>query len=977
MAGMANGHPGPATQRARPGEPQPAPVSVPTDNVVSKRDLSSWWKTFKRNTAKRDEPGENLFPDRSTYLLQQQCLDSLMLLGRFAEAEFDQPTGRMEENPQVQALTQFLADLPETGIFGVPLQTSIRYANVAISLFDADGASYIYGYVPIVVAKCGVFLKEKATDIEGIFRLSGSEKRIKELRTAFNSPDRYGKGLDWTGYTVHDAANILRRYFNQLPEPIIPLQFYERFRAPLRGHQADAVGEMDGQSPSVGNFDIERAIREYQTLITELPPLNRQLLLYILDLLAVFASKSDLNKMTTPNLAAIFQPGLLSHPSHDMAPPEYRLSQDVLIFLIENQDHFLIGMQGTEADAQTVQDVQSGPPTPHNRTPSTPSRSKTVLGRSGSNSSAGAESIRQHGGLRRNLSVSSRHSNRSPTTSPITPSFGAATGSGGVHRSATLPSSRRSPITQSPRIARDRVSEQERVSEQSELPKSPDNSGPPTPTAVTAPTTPFDSSEHTPFVAANESQLVAPEIIPQPPSEEATPLATLPEQQPSFPPSSINDSNTQLVADAATPKAKEQSKDISGPAQTTPESSSARFLGALLGKSPGSDDTDGKDGRKPKKLQKRRPNSSNPSAASSSNSLDKQINQDPEVYRRDRDGPPSPLHPLPHPASAASPGDQMLHPSGETPQKFKPGISPSTSFRSHSTVTEFSEAAPDDEAVGQSEAGDSDRKPRRWRGFSTTSSSKGGASTATGTSGSLNVLGSNEPAQRSHTSVNSSGEAAPRRSFQEGPVNWTGTDASETTMGSRGETSISHATGSTTATEDKHKTSFLERVKNKLHSSSEERKAEKLAEKQQRAKSPDGSGHGHGSKSHQKPLGPSGVALLGLGGSPPRSERKSGDVGRRGSEQKEKEKAAMAMGPAMPMQQEKEKDKSMPIGAPPPFQPFPEKTKEDKEHVPVSPETKTVIGGVSSTSALGAAEHAGDEESAPAPVVHTGPGEAR
>ncbi|KAF2398636.1 RhoGAP-domain-containing protein, partial [Trichodelitschia bisporula] len=249
-------------------------------------------------------------------------------------------------------------------IFGVPLHTSIRYANVAISLQDNEGKSYVYGYVPIVVAKCGVFLKEKATNVEGIFRLSGSEKRIKELRQAFNSPDRYGKGLDWTGYTVHDAANILRRYFNQLPEPIIPLEFYERFREPLRCHQSQAVGHMDGQSPSEGHFDADETIRTYQTLITELPPLNRQLLLYILDLLAVFASKSDLNKMTTPNLAAIFQPGILSHPAHDMSPPEYRLSQDVLIFLIENQDHFLIGMQGTEADEKTVQEVESGPPTP-------------------------------------------------------------------------------------------------------------------------------------------------------------------------------------------------------------------------------------------------------------------------------------------------------------------------------------------------------------------------------------------------------------------------------------------------------------------------------------------------------------------------------------------------------------------------------------------------------------------------------------
>lgn len=49
------------------------------------------------------------------------------------------------------------------GIFGVPLRQSITYANVAISLINGEGKSYIYGYVPIVVAKCGVFLKEKGT----------------------------------------------------------------------------------------------------------------------------------------------------------------------------------------------------------------------------------------------------------------------------------------------------------------------------------------------------------------------------------------------------------------------------------------------------------------------------------------------------------------------------------------------------------------------------------------------------------------------------------------------------------------------------------------------------------------------------------------------------------------------------------------------------------------------------------------------
>jgi hypothetical protein len=45
--------------------------------------------------------------------------------------------------------------------------------------------------------------------------------------------------------------------------------------------------------------------------------------------------------MPAANLAAIFQPGLISHPDHNMNPQEYKVSQEVLIFLIEHQDRFL------------------------------------------------------------------------------------------------------------------------------------------------------------------------------------------------------------------------------------------------------------------------------------------------------------------------------------------------------------------------------------------------------------------------------------------------------------------------------------------------------------------------------------------------------------------------------------------------------------------------------------------------------------
>ncbi|KAL9085317.1 MAG: hypothetical protein Q9159_004766 [Coniocarpon cinnabarinum] len=523
------------------------------DSHETKRDLRSWWKNF-RNREKQEE--------------------------------------------EKQAAVTAAAPPPNPGIFGVPLQTSIIYANVAISLTNNQGHGFIYGYVPIVVAKCGVFLKERATDVEGIFRLAGAERRIKELQATFNSPKKYGKGLDWTGYTVHDAANVLRRYINQLPEPIIPLDFYERFRDPIRGHQAQAVGNMgDQQRPSVGEFNSMAAIKTFQSLITEIPPLNRQLLLYILDLLAVFASKSETNQMNAPNLATIFQPGLLSHPSHNMAPAEYRLSQDVLIYLIDNQDNFLVGMQGTAADEKTIQEVSGSAAANRSSAAaaaSPGSRQKPNVGRSTSNASAGADSLRKFGGIRRNVSTSSRRSRQSgQTPSPVTPPTESPFNkSGGVYRSNTVPSKRSS---NSPSVGTARF----------EREKSQRRTGQPgtTGAAVAAVTQAPNSTAPVPPIRGSSAQATLSK------THESTPRQRANQARPRDP--ERLSPHLRPVKDKAAPNPDRQLRmdlppSVFGP--TSPNSSSPRdrpFSNYFGGRSPSADP--GKDGRKPNKLQKRRP----------------------------------------------------------------------------------------------------------------------------------------------------------------------------------------------------------------------------------------------------------------------------------------------------------------------------------------------------------------------------------
>ncbi|KAJ7707422.1 Rho GTPase activation protein [Mycena rosella] len=213
-------------------------------------------------------------------------------------------------------------------VFGKPLKESLRYASVQISTANANGELYVWGYIPVVVAKCGLYLKENATEVPGTFRVSGSNKRMRDLQALFEAPPRYGKSLDWKqeSYTTHDVASVFRRYLTQMPEPVIPHDMYHAVR--------DALSKQP--------FNQDEVIATYKRLIRAMPRANQYLLLYVLDLLSVFARKSDKNLMTATNLAVIFRPGLISHPAHEMSPTEHNLSQRVLEFLIAQQDWFML-----------------------------------------------------------------------------------------------------------------------------------------------------------------------------------------------------------------------------------------------------------------------------------------------------------------------------------------------------------------------------------------------------------------------------------------------------------------------------------------------------------------------------------------------------------------------------------------------------------------------------------------------------------
>lgn len=176
----------------------PAHITHPA-SPPSKRDLKSWWKGFKLPSKHQDTHGTHPFTTshstRSVFDESQfQDVNNPALLQEFLDVQDAIALRRTQHETESGAIPAQAPPAPSTaeklytsvslklrtlcctgvhltkqktteprahGIFGVPLRQSITYANVAISLVDENGKSYIYGYVPIVVAKCGVFLKEK------------------------------------------------------------------------------------------------------------------------------------------------------------------------------------------------------------------------------------------------------------------------------------------------------------------------------------------------------------------------------------------------------------------------------------------------------------------------------------------------------------------------------------------------------------------------------------------------------------------------------------------------------------------------------------------------------------------------------------------------------------------------------------------------------------------------------------------------
>lgn len=182
--------------------------------------------------------------------------------------------------------------------------------NVSLDKLELTDVILAHGVtqVPVFVADaCQRILELVST--EGLFRKAGSSARQREIRTNLEAGARLGKS-----HHVIDVANILKSFFRELPEAILPPGNIQdsMLRCLLCG---------------------DRKTDALMMTCLLLPPLSLNTLTFFMQFLNTVSMHSDRNKMTVENLSIIFAPGLM--PLEEIIPQRLNSHCKIIQMLIE------------------------------------------------------------------------------------------------------------------------------------------------------------------------------------------------------------------------------------------------------------------------------------------------------------------------------------------------------------------------------------------------------------------------------------------------------------------------------------------------------------------------------------------------------------------------------------------------------------------------------------------------------------------
>ncbi|XP_036090327.1 SLIT-ROBO Rho GTPase-activating protein 2 isoform X2 [Rousettus aegyptiacus] len=176
--------------------------------------------------------------------------------------------------------------------------------------------------IPLVVESCIRFISRHGLQHEGIFRVSGSQVEVNDIKNAFERGEDPLAG-DQNDHDMDSIAGVLKLYFRGLEHPLFPKDIF---------HDLMACVTMDNLQ--------ERAQHIRKVLLVQ-PKTTLIIMRYLFAFLNHLSQFSEENMMDPYNLAICFGPSLMSVPEgHDQVSCQAHVNELIKTIIIQHENIF-------------------------------------------------------------------------------------------------------------------------------------------------------------------------------------------------------------------------------------------------------------------------------------------------------------------------------------------------------------------------------------------------------------------------------------------------------------------------------------------------------------------------------------------------------------------------------------------------------------------------------------------------------------
>ncbi|XP_029429697.1 SLIT-ROBO Rho GTPase-activating protein 2 isoform X2 [Rhinatrema bivittatum] len=176
--------------------------------------------------------------------------------------------------------------------------------------------------LPLVVESCIRFISRHGLQHEGIFRVSGSQVEVNDIRNAFERGEDPLVG-DQNDHDMDSIAGVLKLYFRGLEHPLFPKEIFPDLVACVT---------MDNMQ--------ERALHIRKVLL-KLPEATLIVTRYLFAFLSHLSQFSEENKMDPYNLAICFGPTLMAVPEgHDQVSCQAHVNELIKTIILHHESVF-------------------------------------------------------------------------------------------------------------------------------------------------------------------------------------------------------------------------------------------------------------------------------------------------------------------------------------------------------------------------------------------------------------------------------------------------------------------------------------------------------------------------------------------------------------------------------------------------------------------------------------------------------------